>query len=115
MSVDYATPMAPQRPGATTRATSGTLTWLQGDASDKSIAIPISDDAAQEAGEQFGIELSNLVGATLDGSAQFNVTISANDGASSGGGGGGGGGGIDLAWLLMALSVLGRGLYRRAA
>ncbi len=115
VSVDYATANGSATAGSDYTATSGTLTWLQGDAADKSIAIPISDDATQEAGEQFGIELSNLVGATLDGSAQFNVTISANDGPAPSGGGGGGGGGIDLAWLLMALSVLGRGLRRRVA
>ncbi len=115
VSVDFATRDGSATAGSDYTATSGTLTWPQGDAADKTIAIPISDDATQEAGEQFAIELSNLAGsATLDGSAQFEVTVSASDAAPPSGGGGGGGGALELPWLLVALSVLGRCVRRRA-
>ena len=86
------------------------MNWAAGDGADKSIIVPITDDAAQEGGEQFAIQLTKLTGATtLDGSAQFQVTVSANDGPPPAGGGGGGGG-VDLAWLLLALSAGGRNL-----
>jgi hypothetical protein len=117
VSVDFTTVDGTATAGSDYTVTSGTLSWAAGDAADKAIIIPITDDAAQEGGEQFVIQLSNLTGATtLDGSAQLPVTVSANDGPppAGGGGGGGGGGGVDLAWLLVALSALGRSLYRRS-
>ena len=115
VSVDFATLDGSATAGSDYSATSGTLSWPQGDAADRTIMIPINDDAVQEGGEQFVIELSNLTGsATLDGSAQLTVTVNANDGtAPPSGGGGGGGGGVDLAWLLIAASALGRCLRRR--
>jgi choice-of-anchor B domain-containing protein len=117
VSVDFTTVDGTATAGSDYTVTSGTLSWAAGDGADKAIIIPITDDAAQEGGEQFVIQLSNLTGATtLDGSAQLPVTVSANDGPppAGGGGGGGGGGGVDLAWLLVALSALGRSLYRRS-
>jgi choice-of-anchor B domain-containing protein len=115
VSVDFTTVDGTATAGSDYSATSGTLNWAAGDGADKNIVIPITDDAAQEGGEQFVIQLSNITGAaTFDGSAQLPVTVSANDGpAPPGGGGGGGGGGVGLAWLLVALSALGRNLHRR--
>jgi choice-of-anchor B domain-containing protein len=117
VSVDFTTVDGTATAGSDYTATSGTLNWGAGDSADKSIVIPITDDATQEGGEQFVVQLSNLTGAaTLDGSAQLGVTVSANDGPppSSGGGGGGGGGSLDLAWLLAALSALERRPGRRS-
>jgi choice-of-anchor B domain-containing protein len=105
VSVDYTTRDATATAGSDYTTTSGTLSWTQGDGADKTIVIPIGDDTNQEGNEDFVIELSNLTGsATLDGVAQFNVTVNANDAES--GGGGGGGGAINLAWLLLASGVL---------
>jgi choice-of-anchor B domain-containing protein len=113
VSVDYATRDGTATAGNDYTATSGTLTWAQGDGADKTIAIPISNDTAQEGDEAFNVELSNLTGAaTLDGNAQLTVTVSTNDGSSSGGGGGGGGS-LDLP-LLMILGVLSRCGRRRS-
>ncbi|HJS21599.1 MAG TPA: choice-of-anchor B family protein, partial [Steroidobacteraceae bacterium] len=117
VSVDFTTVDGTATAGNDFTATSGTLNWAAGDGADKSIVIPITDDAAQEGGEEFVIQLSNLTGAaTFDGSAQLPVTVNANDAPAppGGGGGGGGGGGVDLAWLLVALSALGRNLHRRS-
>jgi hypothetical protein len=117
VSVDFTTVDGTATAGSDYTATSGTLNWGAGDSADKSIVIPITDDATQEGGEQFVVQLSNLTGAaTLDGSAQLGVTVNANDGPppSSGGGGGGGGGSLDLAWLLAALSALERRPGRRS-
>jgi choice-of-anchor B domain-containing protein len=115
VSVDFATADGTAQAGSDYTATSGTLTWAQGDAADKRIFVPINDDAAQEASEQFSITLGNLTGsATLDGSAQLNIVVNANDAPAppSGGGGGGGGGAVGLWWLVIALTVLGRSLRR---
>jgi choice-of-anchor B domain-containing protein len=117
VSVDFTTGDGSAQAGNDYTATSGTLTWGPGDGADKHILVAITDDAAQEASEQFSLTLSNLTGsATLDGSAQLDITVNANDAPAppSGGGGGGGGGAVGLSWLLMVLAAFGRGLRRRA-
>jgi hypothetical protein len=90
--------------------TSGTITFVDGDASNKSITLVINDDIAVENSETLQILLSNPTnGATIDINAgSVTVTIVDNDqqtnGGSSGDGGGGGGGSIGP--LLMGLFLL---------
>ena len=63
VSVDYTT-IAEVRAtaGADFAATSGTLTWADGDALPKRIDVEIFDDAAVESNEFFRIRLSNPTG-----------------------------------------------------
>jgi len=106
VSVDYATRDGSAVAGSDYTATSGTLTWVAGDDVERTIDIPIVDETAEEGNEQFSLALSNLTGgATIDGSTEIAVTISAND-APRASGGGGGGGRIDLLSLLLAAGAL---------
>ena len=115
VSVDYATSDGTALAGSDYTAASGTLTWAAGDELDKVIVVSTTDDATQEASEQFSVVLSNLTGgATIDGSTSISVTISANDAPPPPPSGGGGGGGrIDLLWLLIACVAFGLQMRRR--
>lgn len=55
--------------------TSGSLTWADGDATGRSITIPILNDSEQENDEAFSLQLSSPVGATL-GNSSVAITIS---------------------------------------
>jgi len=107
VTIDFATHDGSAMAGSDYGAISGTRTWLPGDNSDHIIGVSITDDAAQEGDEQFTIVLSNpMGGATIDGSTEIAVTISANDASMQPPGGGGGGGRIDLLSLLLAAGAL---------
>jgi hypothetical protein len=61
-------------------ATSGTLTWANGDAANKTITIPIIDDSTVESTESFSLILSSPTGgATLGSPSTATVTITDND------------------------------------
>jgi hypothetical protein len=62
--------------------TSGTLTFLPGDATEN-IVVPITNDSDVEPIEQFKVTLSNATGATLGGS-EFTVTINDLDKPTTG-------------------------------
>ena len=80
-----------------------TLTWADGDMSDKFITIQLKSDCKHEPDETFRIELSNPTGgALLDGAPAPIVTIVDNDDA------GGGGFGAFGALLLGAAGALRR-------
>lgn len=115
VSVQYATRDGTARAASDYTATSGTLTWNDGDDIDREIAIPLTNDSLVEENETFAVVLSGLSGAALDGNAELLVTIASDDGnAGSGGSGGGGGGTIDRELLLLiALLALVRGMHRR--
>jgi choice-of-anchor B domain-containing protein len=116
VSVDYATTDLSAVAGSDYTSASGTLEWAAGDMSDRSITIPVTDDAAEEADESFRVSLANATGgATIEGATEFDVEILANDGAVAPppppGGGGGGGGALASEllmlfgfWLLAALA-----------
>jgi uncharacterized delta-60 repeat protein len=92
-----------QAPGDFT-ATSGTLTWADGEADAKSISVPVTVDGAGT----FDIQLSNSTG----GLATSLVTVALPPPSSGGGGGSGGtsargGGGGIAAMDLLALLLLG--------
>ena len=62
-------------------ATSGTLTWADGDATPKTISIPIATDSILEGNEIFTVTLSNPSGgAALGAPAQTTVSIQDDDG-----------------------------------
>jgi uncharacterized delta-60 repeat protein len=65
------------------RAESGTLTWADGDATERTIAIPLTMDVVIEPNESFGFELSNVSGgaalSTADGYVLI-VDVNANAG-----------------------------------
>lgn len=76
LSVDYATASGTATSGTDFTATSGTLTWSDGDTSSRTITVPITVDAVTETtGETFTVTLTNPVGATLDDATGATVTI----------------------------------------
>jgi hypothetical protein len=109
VSVDYATSAGSATPGADFDAASGTLTWPDGDATDRTIMVNIADDSTRESDEAFAVTLSNATGgASLAFTAKATVTITDDDSpaagdGSGGGGGGGGGGGCFIAGAALLL------------
>jgi uncharacterized membrane protein YgdD (TMEM256/DUF423 family) len=64
-------------------AGAGTLTWADGDTSDRVITIPIIDDPLNEGKETFALTLSDPTGnAVLGSPAAATVTIAASDGVT---------------------------------
>jgi uncharacterized membrane protein YgdD (TMEM256/DUF423 family) len=62
-------------------AVSGTFTWADGDTTDRTIIIPISDDTVSEGKEWFGLTLSAPTGnAVLSSPATTSVSIAKSDG-----------------------------------
>jgi hypothetical protein len=88
--------------------TAGTITFVDGDTSDKTITIVINDDSAEENSETLEINLSNPTnGASIDINADsITVTIVDNDQQPNSGGGSGGGGGGSIGPMLMGLFLL---------
>ena len=101
-------------------AVRGTLTWLDGDASDQTILIPISDDALSERSESLSLRLFNPTGGTFLTASTMRVAIQDDDMPPTtstpripSGIAGRGGGGVD--WLLLfalMLAVTGRLIAR---
>ncbi len=115
VSVDYSTSDLSAVAGSDYTSSSGTLEWAAGDMSDRSITIAVTNDTAEETAESFRVTLANAAGgATIEGAAEFDVEIQANDSVvvpPPPGGGGGGGGALALElllllglWLLAALA-----------
>ena len=81
VSVSYATSDATATAGSDYTATTGTLSWADGDASAKTISIPINDDTIQEPDETLGVTLSAPTGGAILGpNSTFTLTIIDNDG-----------------------------------
>jgi hypothetical protein len=86
VGIDYATSLSsaggsPAASAADFTMTAGTLLWLDGDTSDRTITVPIAADTWVEAPERFTLELSNPRGAGL-AAQRANVAITdVNDGA----------------------------------
>lgn len=108
VSIQYATSDGTATAGGDYTATSGTLTWDAGDTTERSFTVSIADDAQVEGDEGIVITLSNPSGgASIEGTATYNLTIGSNDVTTpppSGGGGGGGGGGVMGSDLLLLLA-----------
>ena len=103
VSVDYATSDLVATAGNDYTATTGTLNWASGDMSDRTIAIPITNDTELEHDEAFRVTLSNAAGgATIEGSPTIDVEIERSDAiANVPPSGGGGGGAMDLLFLAL--------------
>ena len=116
VSVDVATASGTAASGSDFTATSGTLTWADGDTAPKGITVALIDDAADENNESFSITLSNPGGgATLGAVTTTTVTITDDDGAGGGSqGGGGGGGGCFIATAAFGTAMAQEVRYLRA-
>ena len=76
ISVTYATADDTAVAGTDYQATSGTLTWADGDASEKTITVPISNQNLTSGSTDFFVNLSAPTGgATLNAPVQATVTI----------------------------------------
>ncbi|MGJ8651425.1 MAG: Calx-beta domain-containing protein [Opitutaceae bacterium] len=78
VSVDYATSDDSATAGSDYNATTGTVTWADGDSTGKKIAISIKPDTAVEGIEDFTLTLSNPVSGIL-ASGQTTETVSILD------------------------------------
>ena len=76
VSVDFATSNGTATAGADYTATSGTLSWVDGDAAVKSFAVPITNDTLAEGNETVILTLTNATGgAALGAPATMTLTI----------------------------------------
>jgi choice-of-anchor B domain-containing protein len=111
VTIDYGTADGSATAGSDYTATTGTLSWEDGDMGDQLITIPLINDTADEDDESFDLTLTNAGGgASLDGSATLSVDVADDDAAVTppppGGGGGGGALGTALLLLLLGLCLL---------
>src|SRR5439155_9640262 len=84
VSVQYTTSNGSATAGQDYTATSGTLTWADGDSSPKSFTVPITNDTLNEANETVNVALSNPGGgATLGSPSTAVLTIVDDDPAPS--------------------------------
>jgi choice-of-anchor B domain-containing protein len=110
VTVQYATADGSALAASDYTARTGTVTWEDGDTTEKTIAVTVTNDAQDEGTERFGVMLSNPGGGlVVEGSSSFEVTVTNDDAAvvpPPSGGGGGGGGSMELYTLLGALAAL---------
>jgi choice-of-anchor B domain-containing protein len=106
VSIQYTTGDGSASSSGDYTATTGTLTWPDGDVSERTVTIPITNDIQTESDEGLTITLSNPNGgASIEGSATFNLTITNDDVASPPRRGGGGAVGGDILLLLTILGL----------
>jgi hypothetical protein len=108
VSVDYSTSSGSATADSDFTSASGTLTWADGDAANKTITVDITNDSTDESDETFTVTLSNPSGgAFLGSSSQTTVTVVDDDSPAapppppSSGGSSGGGGAMGLLSLLL--------------
>lgn len=77
-SINYTTTGGTATAGADFTAASGTITWADGDATDKTITVSVTQDTAIESSEKFQVTLSNPVG-NITGAGSAVVTITDDD------------------------------------
>ena len=80
ISVDYATTAGEALTGSDFDPTSGTLTWADGDFSDRTISISLVDDAEVEQGESFSLTLSGVTDEVRLAASEATTTIASDDG-----------------------------------
>jgi hypothetical protein len=79
VSVDYAAIGDTATAGADLEAVTGTLTWADGDASVKTFAVRVYDDAVAEGDERFTLVLRNSGDASIISPAAASVVVHDND------------------------------------
>ncbi len=79
VSIDYATADGTATSGSDYTAASGTLTWADGNADDKTVVITITDDTDDESDETLTLNLSNATGGATLGDDTATITIVDND------------------------------------
>lgn len=100
VSVNYSTASGTATSGTDFYAASGTLSWADGDMTNKSFTITIVNDTTAESNETVSLMLTNPSGASLGTNANATLTITDNDSKSSGGGGG------TIGWPFLLLGLL---------
>jgi plastocyanin len=84
-SVQWAATAGTATAGADFTAASGTLSWADGNDTNKTFQITIINDTADETNETINLALSNATGAALDNARRTaTVTITDNDGGGGG-------------------------------
>jgi len=84
VSVQYSSGGGTATIGGDYAATSGTLSWLDGDASDKTFTIAVTNDALNELDETVGLVLNNPSGgASLGNLSSATITIVDDDGPAA--------------------------------
>ncbi len=78
-AVDYATADGTAVAGTAYTATSGTLSWADGESGDKTISVPVIDNAVYGGNKTFAVNLSNPTGAILGSPNSATVTIVENE------------------------------------
>lgn len=110
VTVQYATSDGTASVGSDYTAATGTLTWPAGDAGERSITVPITNDFQAESDEGLLVTLATPGGgASIEGSTTFNVVITNDDSAAPpprSGGGGGGVMGSDILLLLLLTALI---------
>ena len=86
VSVNFATSSGSATAESDFTSASGTLTWADGDAANKTITVDITSDTVDESDESFVVALSSPSGGALLGSNR-NATVTIIDDDASGGGG----------------------------
>jgi uncharacterized delta-60 repeat protein len=80
VSVDYATVAGSAQPGSDFVATSGRLTWNDGDVEDKAITIDLTDDPDPEVNESFLLSLTSPTGGAVLAASEATTFIQNADG-----------------------------------
>lgn len=65
--------------GSDFTAVNTTVSWADGDSADKTLSIPLTDDAVVEGSEVFALLLSNITGSEMAGTGALFATIADND------------------------------------
>jgi len=107
VSVDYSTASGGALAGTDFTSASGSLSWVDGDSSNKTITINIADDTTDESDETFTVTLSKpSPGAGLGTNSTATVTIADDDVLAQApkNSGGGSSDGLVLALLLVSLA-----------
>lgn len=85
VTVNYSTSPGTALAGSDYQTTSGTLSWADGDATEKSFTVPIVDDTAVDPDERFTVTLTTPTGgATLGSTSSMDVRIIDNDAPNPG-------------------------------
>lgn len=111
-SIDYATQPGQATAGSDFTATSGTLSWADGESSAKTIDISILNDSTQESRESFTVVLTNATGAATTSPTAISIDITDDD-VTTASNASGGGGAPHIGLILVLIAIWLSGGYRR--